>query len=137
MTTKAKTRRTRAHASPQDAGRPAPRVIRKYPNRRLYDTVESRYITLADVRRLVLERVEFVVIDKKTDEDITAKVLAQIILDLDATDDPLHGEQERGVEPRNERGRHRQHVLAPAQDASAAAQSPTIVLNWAEGLSRN
>ena len=39
------------------------RVIKKYPNRRLYDTVESRYITLADIRRLVTEKVEFVVIE--------------------------------------------------------------------------
>ena len=38
-----------------------PRTIKKYPNRRLYDTVESRYITLADIRRLVLERIDFVV----------------------------------------------------------------------------
>ena len=43
-----------------------PRIIKKYPNRRLYDTVESRYITLADIRRLVIERIDFVVIDKKT-----------------------------------------------------------------------
>ena len=42
-----------------------PRVIKKYPNRRLYDTVESRYITLADIRRLVMDKVDFVVIDKK------------------------------------------------------------------------
>ena len=42
-----------------------PRTIKKYPNRRLYDTVESRYITLADIRRLVLERIDFVVVDKK------------------------------------------------------------------------
>src|SRR5271168_1988621 len=58
-----------------------PRVIKKYPNRRLYDTVESRYITLADVRRLVLERVEFVVIDKKTSEDISRSILLQVIAD--------------------------------------------------------
>ena len=48
-----------------------PRVIKKYPNRRLYDTVESRYITLADIRRLVTDKVDFVVIDKKSQEDIT------------------------------------------------------------------
>jgi polyhydroxyalkanoate synthesis repressor PhaR len=40
------------------------RVIKKYPNRRLYDTEESRYITLSDIRRLVLDKVDFVVIDK-------------------------------------------------------------------------
>jgi polyhydroxyalkanoate synthesis repressor PhaR len=56
-----------------------PRVIKKYPNRRLYDTVESRYITLADIRRLVIEKTEFVVIDKKTQEDITRTILLQVI----------------------------------------------------------
>jgi polyhydroxyalkanoate synthesis repressor PhaR len=55
------------------------RVIKKYPNRRLYDTVESRYITLDDVRRLVLGRIEFCVIDKRTQQDITRPVLLQVI----------------------------------------------------------
>src|SRR6202046_2630971 len=57
------------------------RVIKKYPNRRLYDTVESRYITLDDVRRLVLERIEFCVIDKRSQQDITRPVLLQVIAD--------------------------------------------------------
>jgi polyhydroxyalkanoate synthesis repressor PhaR len=57
------------------------RVIKKYPNRRLYDTVESRYITLDDVRRLVLGRVEFCVIDKRSQQDITRPVLLQVIAD--------------------------------------------------------
>jgi polyhydroxyalkanoate synthesis repressor PhaR len=65
-----------------------PRVIKKYPNRRLYDTVESRYITLADVRRLVIERIEFVVVDKKNNTDITRSILLQVI-----------GEQEQLAEP--------------------------------------
>ena len=56
-----------------------PRVIKKYPNRRLYDTVESRYITLADIRRLVVDKTEFIVIDKKTQEDITRTILLQVI----------------------------------------------------------
>ena len=55
------------------------RVIKKYPNRRLYDTVESRYVTLADVRRLVVERVDFVVLDRKTQQDITRSILLQVI----------------------------------------------------------
>lgn len=55
------------------------RVIKKYPNRRLYDTEESRYITLADVRELVLHKVDFEVIDKKTGEDITRNILLQVI----------------------------------------------------------
>ena len=56
-----------------------PRVIKKYPNRRLYDTFESRYITLADVRKLVVERIEFMVVDKKSQEDITRSILLQVI----------------------------------------------------------
>ena len=56
-----------------------PRVIKKYPNRRLYDTVESRYITLDDIRNLVVQQAEFRVIDKKTNEDITRSILIQVI----------------------------------------------------------
>jgi polyhydroxyalkanoate synthesis repressor PhaR len=63
-----------------------PRKIKKYPNRRLYDTVESRYITLADIRRLVIERIDFVVIDKKTQADITRSILLQVIAEQE------HGE---------------------------------------------
>jgi len=55
------------------------RIIKKYPNRRLYDTVESRYITLQDVRRLVLDGVAFGVIDKRSQQDITRPVLLQVI----------------------------------------------------------
>ncbi|HUX73851.1 MAG TPA: polyhydroxyalkanoate synthesis repressor PhaR [Steroidobacteraceae bacterium] len=65
-----------------------PRVIKKYPNRRLYDTVESRYITLADVQRLVVEKIDFVVVDKKNNADITRSILLQVI-----------SEQEHQVEP--------------------------------------
>ncbi len=55
------------------------RIIKKYPNRRLYDTEESRYITLADVKNLVLKKTEFVVIDKKSGDDITRPILLQVI----------------------------------------------------------
>ena len=65
------------------------RVIKKYPNRRLYDTVESRYITLVDVRRLVMDKVDFVVIDKKTQEDITRSILLQVIAEQEHTTEPL------------------------------------------------
>ena len=65
------------------------RVIKKYPNRRLYDTVESRYITLADIRRLVMEKVDFVVIDKKTQEDITRSILLQVIAEQEHVGEPL------------------------------------------------
>jgi len=55
------------------------RVIKKYPNRRLYDTAISSYITLADVKLLVLEGVEFEVVDAKTKTDLTRSILLQII----------------------------------------------------------
>ena len=55
------------------------RIIKKYPNRRLYDTNTSTYITLADVRELVMSRSAFVVRDAKTNEDLTRAILLQII----------------------------------------------------------
>lgn len=66
-----------------------PRVIKKYPNRRLYDTAESRYITVADIRRLVMDKVDFVVIDKKSQEDITRAILLQVIAEQEHTGEPL------------------------------------------------
>jgi polyhydroxyalkanoate synthesis repressor PhaR len=66
-----------------------PRIIKKYPNRRLYDTVESRYITLADIRRLVTDGVEFAVIDKKSQEDITRSILLQVIAEQEHAGEPL------------------------------------------------
>ncbi len=65
------------------------RVIKKYPNRRLYDTATSSYITLADVKKLVLEHVEFKVVDAKTNEDLTRSILLQIILDEEAAGAPM------------------------------------------------
>ncbi len=65
------------------------RIIKKYPNRRLYDTEESRYITLADIRRLVLEKIDFVVIDKKSQNDITRGILLQVIADQEDHGDPV------------------------------------------------
>ena len=64
------------------------RVIKKYPNRRLYDTEISKYITLDNVRQLVMDSVDFAVKDVKTDEDLTRGILLQII-----------SEQEHGGEP--------------------------------------
>jgi polyhydroxyalkanoate synthesis repressor PhaR len=66
-----------------------PRVIKKYPNRRLYDTTESRYITLADVRKLVVDHVEFVVIDKKSQDDITRSILLQVIAEQEQVAEPV------------------------------------------------
>jgi polyhydroxyalkanoate synthesis repressor PhaR len=66
-----------------------PRVIKKYPNRRLYDTIESRYITLADIRRLVVERIDFVVVDKKNNADITRSILLQVIAEQEHLAEPV------------------------------------------------
>jgi len=57
------------------------RVIKKYPNRRLYDTATSSYITLADVKKLVLEKIALKVEDAKSHEDLTRSILLQIILE--------------------------------------------------------
>ena len=54
------------------------RVIKKYPNRRLYDTEVSRYITLEEVRHLVMENVKFRVLDKNTHEDITRSIVFSV-----------------------------------------------------------
>ena len=66
-----------------------PRVIKKYPNRRLYDTEESRYITLADVKELVMNKVDFEVIDKKSGEDITRTILLQVISEQEQHGDAI------------------------------------------------
>jgi polyhydroxyalkanoate synthesis repressor PhaR len=65
------------------------RLIKKYPNRRLYDTQTSTYITLADVKQLVLDTEEFHVIDAKTNEDLTRAILLQIILEEEAEGSPM------------------------------------------------
>ena len=57
------------------------RLIKKYPNRRLYDTQTSSYITLADVKELVLKHETFQVVDAKSGEDLTRSILLQIILE--------------------------------------------------------
>ncbi|TDJ63646.1 MAG: polyhydroxyalkanoate synthesis repressor PhaR [Proteobacteria bacterium] len=68
---------------------PDKRVIKKYPNRRLYDTAESKYVTLSDVRDLVLSGVAFCVIDKKSGDDITRSILLQIIIEQEEDGDPM------------------------------------------------
>src|ERR1035437_2516380 len=65
------------------------RVIKKYPNRRLYDTDTSSYITLAEVKRLVMQSEPFVVRDVKTGEDLTRAILLQIILEEEANGSPM------------------------------------------------
>lgn len=65
------------------------RVIKKYPNRRLYDTEQSHYITLADVRKLVREGVAFKVVDSQSGKDITRSILIQIITEQESGPEAL------------------------------------------------
>ena len=67
----------------------AVRLIKKYPNRRLYDTQTSSYITLADVKELVLKHEDFQVIDAKSNEDLTRSILLQIILEEESAGAPM------------------------------------------------
>jgi polyhydroxyalkanoate synthesis repressor PhaR len=75
--------------NPGDVVTEAPRIIRKYPNRRLYDVANDGYITLADVKQLVLKNVVFQVVDAKTGADITRAILLQIILDAESGAAPM------------------------------------------------
>jgi polyhydroxyalkanoate synthesis repressor PhaR len=68
------------------------RVIKKYPNRRLYDTETSTYITLTEVRQLVMDSALFVVRDAKTNEDLTRTILLQIILEEESGGAPMFTE---------------------------------------------
>ncbi len=68
------------------------RVIKKYPNRRLYDTETSAYITLTNVRQLVMDSARFVVRDAKTNEDLTRSILLQIILEEETGGAPMFTE---------------------------------------------
>lgn len=72
-----------------DPGTDTLRLIKKYPNRRLYDTRTSSYITLADVKALVLGHAYFQVVDAKTNEDLTRSILLQIILEEEAGGMPM------------------------------------------------
>ncbi|WP_275098361.1 polyhydroxyalkanoate synthesis repressor PhaR [Sedimenticola hydrogenitrophicus] len=65
------------------------RIIKKYPNRRLYDTELSRYITLSDIRELVMSGMDFQVVDTNTNEDLTRSILLQIMLDEESGGAPL------------------------------------------------
>jgi polyhydroxyalkanoate synthesis repressor PhaR len=68
------------------------RIIKKYPNRRLYDTVSSAYITLAEVKQLVIDGKQFAVRDAKTSEDLTRSILLQIILEEETGGVPMFSE---------------------------------------------
>ena len=65
------------------------RIIKKYPNRRLYDTELSKYITLENVKQLVTDNIDFCVKDVKTDEDLTRGILLQIISEQEHDGEPF------------------------------------------------
>ena len=89
MATTTQKTRTKRSKTAEGASAKSARIIRKYPNRRLYDTVESRYVTLADIRRLVVERIDFVVLDRKSQLDITRSILLQVIAEQEGGTETL------------------------------------------------
>jgi len=78
-------------APPADAT--AVRVLKKYPNRRLYDTRSSSYITLADVKQMVMRAEDFEVRDARSGEDLTRSILLQIILEEESAGVPMFSSQ--------------------------------------------
>ena len=99
MTTKPPTKTTTARkkskattdsaAAPKDEASVAGAIIKKYPNRRLYDTSTSAYITLADIKKMVVGFKPFIVLDAKTSEDLTRSILLQIILEEESGGVPM------------------------------------------------
>jgi polyhydroxyalkanoate synthesis repressor PhaR len=87
--------KTKAAQPSPSANKPealTPRVVKKYPNRRLYDTSSSTYITLNEVKQLVLQGQPMVVRDAKTNEDLTRSILLQIILEEESGGVPMFSE---------------------------------------------
>ena len=82
-----------AQPPPAAAGTQAVRTLKKYPNRRLYDTRSSSYITLADVKQMVLGGEAFEVRDAKSGEDLTRSILLQIILEEESGGVPMFSAQ--------------------------------------------
>ena len=66
-----------------------PRIIKKYPNRRLYDTELSKYVALTDLRKLILDGVDFKVVDSQSGDDITRSILIQIITEQEGGSEAL------------------------------------------------
>ena len=90
------TRRSAAQPSAPDAAEGSIRVLKKYPNRRLYDTQTSSYITLSDVKQMVLDGETFEVRDAKTGDEITRSILLQIILEEETGGMPMFTTQMLG-----------------------------------------
>ncbi len=101
MSAAPKSRRTQAQVSDElptegeaaGASKVGLRTIKKYPNRRLYDTRTSSYITLSDVKDMVMGCEHFVVLDAKSGEDLTRSILLQIILEEETAGVPMFSTQ--------------------------------------------
>ena len=76
-------------AIPEEKVQQPVRLIKKYPNRRLYDTKTSSYITLVDVKQMVVKQEDFQVIDAKSGDDLTRQILLQIILEEESAGVPM------------------------------------------------
>jgi len=123
----------------------AVRLLKKYPNRRLYDTRISSYVTLDDVRQLVLDGEQFEVREARSDQDITRLVLMQIIAEREGEGqpmlttgslqlmirfygDPLHGFMSRYIERSLQLFLEQQHTLRK-QLGGLISTSPFAMLN--------
>jgi polyhydroxyalkanoate synthesis repressor PhaR len=93
MAQKSRAAKTAGKEEPAAASPDEPRVLKKYPNRRLYDTRNSSYITLVDVKEMVLANEPFVVRDAKTGDDLTRSILLQIILEEETGGMPIFSTQ--------------------------------------------
>ncbi len=93
MSSARRTSRSKPPAGGEAASASATRVLKKYPNRRLYDTQTSSYITLADVKQMVLDGQDFEVRDAKSGEDLTRSILLQIILEEESAGVPMFSTQ--------------------------------------------
>lgn len=92
-TTKKASQQTDSEQGQSFAGSDVSRVIKKYPNRRLYDTQTSAYVTLVDIKKLVMDQTTFQVLDAKTGEDLTRNILMQIILEEESGGMPIFSTQ--------------------------------------------
>ncbi|MBK7765934.1 MAG: polyhydroxyalkanoate synthesis repressor PhaR [Sulfuritalea sp.] len=115
------------------------RLIKKYPNRRLYDTRTSTYITLADVKQLVLAFESFQVVDAKSGEDLTRAILLQVILEEEAGGAPMfsadllanmirfYGNAMQGM-----MGRYVENTIKSFTDAQAKLKEQTKAMLYGE-----
>ncbi len=120
------------------------RLIKKYPNRRLYDTRTSTYITLADVKQLVLAFEHFQVVDAKSGDDLTRAILLQIILEEEAGGAPMfsadllanmirfYGNAMQGM-----MGRYVENTIKTFTDTQAKLKEQTKALLYGEATPDN